>query len=121
MTLAAVRQCFSQISAAVPFSATILVGPKALIRIVERCPDSHQPTLVEWKPQAVRWRRRMHRRQTEKVCPDRAHVIISDEGVGTIRKCWIEPLAILGKSRVHGTQEVSIGPGSDAGFWVGSD
>src|SRR5215510_14662523 len=114
MTLAAVRESFGQIGAAIPFGAAILVRTKALIRIVERRPDSHQPTLVEWKPQAVRWRSCMHRRQTEEVSPDRAHVIISDEGVGIIRKCRIEPLAVLGNPRVHRTHKFRIAPRSDA-------
>src|SRR5215813_3111415 len=67
MTVAAVPEGFHQVGSTVPLRAAVFVGLKPLIRVVERRPDPHQPTLVEGEPQAVRRWSRMHNRQTEEV------------------------------------------------------
>src|SRR6516225_368000 len=70
MTVAAVPECFHQVGSTVPLGAAVFVGLKPLIRVVERRPDPHQPTLVEGEPQGVGRVSHMHDRQTEEVSLD---------------------------------------------------
>src|SRR5215813_14168787 len=67
MTVAAVPEGFHQVGSTVPLRATVFVRLKPSIRVVERRPDSHEPTLVEGEPQVIRRWSLMHNRQTEEV------------------------------------------------------
>src|SRR3984957_2882384 len=97
----AMRQCFSQIGAAVPLRTSGAIRLEALIGVEQGGPDAHCPALIEWKEKIIRLVGQIDRREGEQIGLYGERISIGDIGVGGVRHRRIKVGAIPTEAPVH--------------------
>ena len=121
MTGSTMAEAFGQVGAAIPLRAFIRIGLECTRREEELIPNEHGRANVERKWQLIRLHRVMHGWHRVEIGADRQRIVARDFGVIIIRHGRVEMRAVPASSLRQRIDELFIGPGTDAGFRIGSD